>query len=283
MEYKLLDTGNGRRLEQVGKYKLVRPALNAFWPPTLSASEWDSADGEFTRDSSGGGKWSWKRDVPKSWSVQLAGLTILIKPTDFGHLGFFAEQYQNWAWQQEQIKNFPTGASRKMLNMFAYSGLGSLSMSRAGGDVCHLDAAKGMIEWGQENLKLNKDIKPNIRWITDDVGKFVAREQRRGNKYQGIIMDPPTFGRGPKGQLWKIDEHLNDLLFDCKKIMDLSQPHLFVLSCHSPGFTPSVLKRVLNYVFPYAEVESGEMGIPESIEGKFLPAGCYARFSAKHS
>ena len=214
--YQLLDSGNLKKLEQVGPYRLIRPALNAFWKPTLPEKEWRCADAEFIRDSSGHGSWKNRNRIPDIWSADWGGVTMQIKPTSFGHLGFFAEQFRNWQFFRENCRNMDT------LNLFAYSGLGSLSMAAGGAKVCHLDAAKGMIDWGKENLALNPDIPNNIRWIADDVNKFVNRELRRGNKYDLIALDPPTFGRGSSGQLWKIESDLPQLLRNCLALRKLA-------------------------------------------------------------
>ncbi|QSH41703.1 class I SAM-dependent methyltransferase [Lentisphaerota bacterium ZTH] len=276
MEYRLLDTGNCRKLEQAGKYRLIRPALNAFWTPTLKQAEWDQADGVFERNSSGGGNWEWKNKVPDSWLIRWGGFDLTVKPTNFGHLGFFAEQYANWEWFRKVIPMI-TGEV-KTLNLFAYSGVGSMAMAEAGARVTHLDAARGMIEWGRDNQRINACVPDTIRWIADDVQKFVRREIKRGNKYNGIALDPPTFGRGSKGQLWKIEQHLGQLLLDCRKLKDDSKPFFIVLSCHSPGFSPLVLERMVRDVFGNGESYTGEMTVPEG-EQRCLPAGNFVRFS----
>jgi 23S rRNA (cytosine1962-C5)-methyltransferase len=278
MKYQLLDTGNCRKLEQIGEYRLVRPALNAFWKPTLPKSEWDKAAGIFTRDSRGGGSWEWRRKLPESWIVEWGAFKLIVKPTNFGHLGFFAEQYENWNWFREIIPQLGTEVSA--LNLFAYSGVGSLAMAEAGAKVTHLDAARGMNDWGRENQRLNEQVPDSIRWITDDVQKFVAREIRRGSKYNAIALDPPTFGRGSKGQVWKIEQHLGELLENCRELKDDSKTFLIVLSCHSPGYSPLVLERMLVDVFGKGETLGGEMTIPEA-SGKVLPAGNFARLLIK--
>ena len=265
--YQLLDSGNLKKLEQVGPYRLIRPALNAFWKPTLPEKEWRCADAEFIRDSSGHGSWKNRNRIPDIWSADWGGVTMQIKPTSFGHLGFFAEQFRNWQFFRENCKGMDT------LNLFAYSGLGSLSMAAGGAKVCHLDAAKGMIEWGKENLALNPDIPGNIRWIADDVNKFVNRELRRGNTYDLIALDPPTFGRGSSGQLWKIESDLPQLLTNCLALRKKDRPFTIVLSCHSPGFSLLVLERMVKEVAgDRAEVDADEMFIPEST-GRKLPSG----------
>jgi len=275
-KYQLIDSGDRKKLELVGDYLLVRPALNAAWRPRLPQSEWDKAAGVFERDSSGGGKWTWHgRGVPASWHAEWGGFKLLIKPTNFGHLGFFAEQHRTWDWLRQTVKALPKPA--KTLNLFAYSGIASMAMAEAGAEVTHLDAAKGMNDWGRENQQMNPQVPDRIRWIADDVFQFVAREQRRGNKYQGIVLDPPSFGRGPKGQLWKIEDDAIPLLESCRALLDMSGPHFVALSCHSPGFSPIVLERLLECVFGAGETESGEMTVPD-VDGKLLPAGIFARF-----
>jgi len=217
-KYQLLDSGNLRKLEQVGKYRLIRPALNAFWKPSLPEKEWKSADAEFIRDSSGHGSWRNRERLPEQWTVILGEMEIRIKPTSFGHLGFFAEQFRNWQYFRDNCRGMDA------LNLFAYSGLGSLAMAAGGAKVCHLDAARGMIEWGKENLALNPEIPGNIRWIVDDVNKFIARELRRGSQYDLIALDPPTFGRGASGQLWKIESDLPKLLDNCLALRKPDRP-----------------------------------------------------------
>ncbi len=258
---------------------MIRPALSAFWKPSLPESEWLKADGIFERNSNGKSFWSWPHGkLPESWIAEWGGFNLMVKPTDFGHLGFFAEQYQNWAWMQQQIAAMPKPV--KTLNLFAYSGVGSMAMASAGATVTHLDAARGMNEWGQQNLKLNSGIADNIRWITDDVLKFIAREIRRGNRYNAIALDPPSFGRGPQGQVWKIEEQILPLLTSCRQLLDLDSSFFVVLSCHSSGFSPSGLGRILAQVFEHEKVlvESGEMTIPEP--RGVLPAGIFARIHA---
>lgn len=287
-EYRLLDSGNCRKLEQAGKYKLVRPALNAFWKPSLSESEWKNADGVFERDSSGGGTWTWKNGkAPEEWHILWGKLELFAKPTQFGHLGFFAEQAPNWDWLRNCVKQMPGKSST--LNLFAYSGGATLAMASAGAEACHLDASKGIVEWARRNQSLNRETADKVRWICDDAMKFVAREQRRGNKYNGIVLDPPSFGRGAQGQVWKIENDITSLLASCKSIIDTEKPYFILLSCHSQGFSPVSLGRCLGEVFSRDAkfIESGEMLIPETGHGgagdavRHLPAGIYARIFKK--
>lgn len=282
LPYRLLDSGNCRKLEQAGPYRIIRPALNAFWKPTLPQKEWDNIDAEFHRESTGGGVWNWKRKHDEEWKIKWGGLTLLSRPTNFGHLGFFAEQAGNWDWLRNCVKQIP--GAPKTLNLFAYSGGATLAMAEAGAEATHLDSSKGIIEWAKRNQALNPATANRVRWICDDAMKFAAREQRRGAKYNGIVLDPPSFGRGAQGQVWKIESGLEKLLLDCRAILDLSKPHFLLLSCHSPGFSPVSLARCLAAVFPEdAEyIQPKEMLIPDG-NGQFLPAGiCAALFRPKN-
>ncbi len=273
-EYTLLDSGNLQKLEQVGQFRLIRPALNAFWQPTLPEKEWNKAAGIFKRNSSGGGKWTWKKQLPQTWRVKYGPFLLETKPTDFGHLGFFPEQIDNWQWLTsigEKLPNLHT------LNLFAYSGGSTLAMAQGGMNVCHVDAAKGMVDWARENHSINPEIPDKIRWIVDDVSKFINRELRRNKIYPGIVLDPPSFGRGPRGQLWKIEHHLIPLLENLKKLMG-SQPKFMLLSMHSNGFSPNSLERILLSLFNNkGKVEKGEMLIKENTGNK-ISAGIYARW-----
>ncbi len=286
--YALLDSGNCRKLEQVGCRRIIRPALNAFWRPSLPSSEWGKADAEFVRENSGGGVWNWKKGMrpPKEgdWIVRWGGVVFLVKPTQFGHLGFFAEQITNWGWLRKASAALPPGSPT--LNLFAYSGGASIAMAQGGASVCHLDASHGIIEWARKNQEMNPDATRGIRWICDDAMKFVSREARRGRKYRGIVLDPPSFGRGAQGQVWKIESGVADLLESCRTILDVSGPFFLLLTCHSQGFSAFSLGRMLRQAFPDFQdcVEAGEMLIPEdSAPGRALPAGLYARIQVSPS
>ncbi len=276
LPYVLLDSGNCRKLEQAGKYRIVRPALNAFWKPSLPESDWKKADAEFHRESTGGGIWNWKKSPDPEWLVRWGGLVLLARPTNFGHLGFFAEQAPNWEWLRKCTSQIP--GKPRTLNLFAYSGGATLAMAQAGAEVTHLDSSKGIIDWAGKNRALNPGT-DKVRWICDDALKFTAREGRRSSRYNGIVLDPPSFGRGSQGQVWKIEDGIEKLLSDCRAILDLSRPHFILLSCHTQGFSPLSLGRILAAVFPEsaAKVESLEMTIPEGTSGKMLPAGISVR------
>ena len=275
LPYRLLDSGNLKKLEQVGPYRLVRPALNAFWGPSLPDEEWLAADAVFTRNSDGSGNWKYSRRIPQSWLANWGNFNLIMKPTGFGHLGFFAEQYTNWEFFSSRI-----GKGDKALNLFGYSGVGSMAMAATGASACHLDASQGMVDWGRENLTHNPRVPSTIRWIVDDVKKFVQRELRRENSYSLIALDPPSFGRGNKGEVWKIETDLPKLLADCAVLRDKDKPFTLVLSCHSPGFSLLVLERMIREAFRVkGEFDSFEMTIPEST-GRVLPAGVCVRFLA---
>ncbi|MCP4178807.1 MAG: SAM-dependent methyltransferase [bacterium] len=274
-DYKILDSGNLQKLEQVGLYTLIRPALNAFWPRSLSDTHWNKADALYQRNSSGSGKWSWFNKLPNTWNIIYGGIKFIVKPTDFGHLGFFPEQKDNWDWLRSTISN---NKGSKTLNLFAYSGGSSLAMAEAGANVCHVDAAKGMVDWAKNNLANNTYIKNGIRWIVDDVNKFMFKEIRRKNYYSGIVLDPPSFGRGPRGQLWKIENDLISLLENCKNVLD-KNPQFLLLTMHSHGFSENSLSRILKSVFPKNnKISTGEMTVIEDTGNK-ITAGLYARLS----
>ena len=277
-EYRVLDCGNKQKLEQAGPYRIIRPALNAFWKPALPQKEWDMADATYIRDSSGSGHWYYRNKLPEEWTVDYAGFKLLLKPTGFGHLGFFAEQYNNWNYFRN-IKNELGISEVNALNLFGYSGLGTMAMAQGGCSACHLDAAKGMVDWGREIRKLNEKTVPDrIRWIVDDVIKFTNREVRRNSKYNLIALDPPSFGRGSSGQVWKIEDDLPKLLSICNELLDHSKPFSVVLSCHSPGFSPIVLENMLAEAFGTGTCKSMEMTVPTA-GGRLLPCGISSTFT----
>ena len=275
--YILLDSGNFQKLEQVGKYRLIRPALNALWPSALPEKEWNKATGIFTRNSSGGGRWQWKQQPPVSWKISYGDYSLIAKPTDFGHLGFFPEQIDNWKWLTKITSKTP---QIQTLNLFAYSGGSTLAMAKGGANVCHVDAAKGMVNWAKDNLSINPQIPGNVRWIVDDVNKFINRELKRNKTYPGIVLDPPSFGRGPNGQIWKIEQNLILLLKNLKKLMG-NEPQFMLLSMHSHGFSPNSLERILMSIFNNkGTVNQEEMVIREK-SGWKLSAGISARWQGE--
>ncbi len=223
MDYQLLDAGDGRKLERVGPYTLIRPCTEALWKPRLKPERWADADAEFRREGKKSG-WVARTKLPEQWPLRFGELTMLIRPTDFGHLGLFPEQLASWDWITERLRK--TRRECSVLSLFAYTGAGTLACAKAGARLCHVDASKGIVEWARENARESGLENAPIRWIVDDVKKFLRREVKRGHRYDGIILDPPTFGRGSKGEVWKIERDLVPLLELCLEV--LSERPLFV-------------------------------------------------------
>jgi len=278
--YSLVDSGNGRKLERFGPFLIARPAAQAVWLPTLPESDWQKADVIFTRENEN--QWIKKRALPEFWTIDVAGISFKIASTDFGHLGIFPEQRPFWEWIQTTLK--AAKANRKIpikvLNLFAYSGGATLAAAKGGAEVCHLDASKGMVAWARENAALNKLQEAPVRWIVDDVNKFLMRELRRGNRYDGIILDPPSFGRGAQGEVFKIEEHLPTILSNCRAL--LSDAPLFILfSCHTPGFTPIAMRHLMSQMMQGCKgtIDEGEMVLSGDQDVLPLPSGTFARWS----
>lgn len=276
--YQLLDSGSESKLERVGPYLLVRPSPQAFWSPDLPEKEWSNADAVYIRSSTGGGSWDFKKRLPERWEIEYRGFKFIIKPTGFGHLGIFPEHGDSWDWIEERIRRAKGPVN--LLNMFAYTGGATLAAARAGANVCHLDASKGVVDWAKENAALSNLGDRPVRWIVDDVVKFVQKEIRRDKKYDAIILDPPSFGRGAKGEVWKIEDDLLKLLHDCRQVLS-DNPLFILLSCHSPGFSPLVLQNLLAEMMKDRPgvLSCGEMVIREET-GRLLPSGAYARWAA---
>lgn len=278
--YTLLDSGKGHKLEQFGSFKLARPCSQAVWEPTLPIQDWQKADATFLRE--GDVKWTFHNQLAKSiWTAEISDIKFKISPTDFGHLGVFPEQRVFWQWIQSYIsaEKIKRGTDINVLNLFAYSGGSTLAAAKAGAHVCHLDASKGMVEWARENALLNQMEKAPIRWIVDDVRKFLQRELRRERRYDAIILDPPSFGRGSNGEIFKIEEHIIELLQQCRSL--LTQKPLFILfSCHTPGFTPIAMKHLLAQTMQGLKgtIDEGEMVLTGQAPVLPLPSGTYARW-----
>lgn len=274
-DYELIDSGDFAKLERFGPYTLARPCAQAVWKKSLSDRVWDDASATFSRTSDAGWqtKGNLKANLPDSWTITTENIALKLSCTDFGHLGIFAEHRPLWHW----IRSIIQQAKRpiRLLNLFAYSGGATLAAAQAGADVCHLDASKSMVAWARENATLNKLEQAPIRWIIEDAQKFINREIKRGKTYDAIVLDPPSFGRGANGELFKIEEHINPLLDSIKAL--LSDTPLFVLfSCHTPGLTP---KDLLAKRFGDT-IETGAL----LLEGKncsSIPSGSYARWIAK--
>ena len=270
--YELLDSGDGRKLERFGDVVLARPCSQALWRPALGAGEWNRADATFDREE--GNRWHGRSNLPKSWTIETAGIRFKLGGTDFGHLGIFPEQRAQWKWIRQRVEG--AGRPTAVLNLFAYSGGSTMAAALGGAEVCHLDASKGMVEWARENAALNGLSDSPVRWIVDDAHKFMRRELRRGRRYDAIILDPPTFGRGAGGEMYKIERDLKETLGLVRDL--LSEKPLFVLfSSHTPGLSSVVAANIVGQHFPSASVESGEM----LLEGAGLPcpSGVYCRAS----
>lgn len=285
--YRLLDSGNFLKLEQLGPYRLVRPAAQAVWRPRLKSEVWAKVDGSFARSAGGDGRWEFpgRSRLPESWPMPVEGLgTLSIKLTDFGHLGIFPEQHDNWQRLTALVQRGVTRGPMQVLNLFAYTGGSTLAAARGGAEVVHLDASKTSVAWARENAQLSGLGEAKIRWLVDDVNKFVSRELRRGSRYQGIILDPPSYGRGAKGESWKIETDLVDLLGNLKSL--LAEDFSFVLlSAHSHGYTPQALSNLLGEILDLrsgeltaAEMLVKEEAAPDAPPPRLLPSGAYALF-----
>ena len=280
MGYEVLDTGEGEKLEKFGPYTFVRPHENAIWPKTLSKKEWENIDGKFW-SSKVGAKPGWtfpslpKSDIGKKWEMEYKGLKFLASPTPFRHLGFFPEQASHWDFIETQIKSAEVRLPQKVkfLNLFGYTGLASLFALRAGAEVTHVDASKQSLQWAKENEDLSRGTLDGktMRIIEDDVMKFLAREEKRGNKYDAVIMDPPKFGRGPKGEVWKIEEMLPKLLEQVKKVLS-DKPLFVILTSYSTDSSPLNLAYALSETMEgySGEIEAGEMCVLEKSKARFI-------------
>ena len=271
-DYELIDSGGGRKFERFGNVSLVRPCSQAMWLPQ-DAAAWSRATATFDRED--GNRWHNRGALPKEWIIQTAGIRFRLSGTDFGHLGIFPEQRAQWQWIRDALRNSASpGLQPAVLNLFAYSGGSTVAAAQGGAAVCHLDASKGMVQWARENAALNGLKEHPIRWITDDAHKFMERELRRGRRYDAVIFDPPTFGRGANGEMYKIERDLGRTLSLVKEI--LSERPMFVLfSSHTPGLSCTVAANILGQAFPEARIETGEM----LLDGRSMPcpSGIYCR------
>ncbi len=280
-EYELLDSGAGRKLERFGPVTLARPCAQAVWKPRLAPQEWERlATAAFDREE--GNQWHNRGALPEAWTIVIDGLSFRLSGTNFGHLGLFPEQRAQWAWLRSVIAAAaprPGGGRLSVLNLFAYSGGATLAAARAGAEVCHLDASKGMVQWARENAALNGLAEQPLRWITDDAHKFLAREIKRGRRYDAVILDPPTFGRGQNDEIYKIERHLPETLGLCRQLLG-ERPLFVLLSAHTPGYSPVVLANVLAQAVGGlgGGVESGEMLLTGAADTLPLPSGAYARW-----
>lgn len=273
-DYELLDSGDNRKLERYGAHILIRPETQAIWH-SAHPELWERAEAEF-RFEEGKGSWRAKRGLPAEWELAWNDLRFLIRPTSFKHTGVFPEQAANWEWLRAQLRKME---SPEVLNLFGYTGIASLAAASAGARVTHADASKQSNAWAKENVRLSGIPEGAIRFILDDAVKFAEREVRRGTKYEGIILDPPAFGRGAKGEVWRIEEDLPRLLASLKRLLNLRKGSFFLLNGYAAGYSPQSFRQAVMSVFDKISGEFGELQIPESSGSRVIPAGIYVRFT----
>lgn len=298
-DYELIDCGDGMKQERWGDVTLVRPDPQIIWPrrgsvatvtkseggpKSPAASSWNNWDGCYHRAESGGGKWEFRRPVPDHWTIgyQPLGLTFKIHPTSFKHTGLFPEQAVNWDWMTGRIEaTKAAGRTSQVLNLFGYTGAATVAAAKAGASVCHVDAAEGMVKWCRENAALSGLADAPIRYIVDDCLKFARRELKRGRKYDGIVMDPPTYGRGSTGEMWKLEDHLWELLVECRALLS-EQPSFFLINAYTARLSPTVVANLLAELMSGrgGTITAGEVGLPIKSDGKVLPCGIYGRWEA---
>lgn len=276
-DYEILATGNGMKLERFGNIILNRPDPQIIWDKTNNPI-WNTWDGYYHRSTKGGGYWEFKKKLPEYWTIKYHDLTFKVSPTNFKHTGIFPEQATNWDYITEKIKSCQEKEIR-ILNLFAYTGCATMVASHAGADeVVHVDASKGMVDWAKENMKLSHLENNKIRFIVDDVIKFLEKEKRRGRTYHGIIMDPPSYGRGPNKEVWRLEDNLQELLDKAKDILDENYSFLLINS-YTAGISPTSLNNILKQTFPNNQIITGEIGLPITENNLVLPCGIYGKVS----
>ena len=279
-DYEVLDTSKGEKLERWGKYLLIRPDPQVIWDTPKKLPGWKHCNGHYHRSSKGGGDWEFF-DLPKQWTIHYRNLTFNLKPFSFKHTGLFPEQAANWDWFGDLIRHAERPV--KVLNLFAYTGGATLAAAEAGASVTHVDASKGMVTWAKENAASSGLSDAPIRWIVDDCVKFVQREIRRGNHYDAIIMDPPSYGRGPKGEIWKIEESIHGLIKLCAQLLS-EDPLFFLVNSYTTGLQPAVLHYMISTALKQYDgtVMAEEIGLPVSANGLVLPCGASGRWECNH-
>ena len=277
-DYEVIDTGDGEKLERWGRVILSRPDPQAIWPKQ-APEKWARADATYHRSSRGGGEWEFHKTLPEKWTVGYRDLKFYVHPTNFKHTGLFPEQAVNWDWMRERI-----GTRRgqpKILNLFGYTGGATVACARAGAHVTHVDAAKGMVMWAGDNRRLSDIPEESVRWIVDDALKFVEREARRGNLYDGILMDPPSYGRGPKGEIWKLEDELYGLVSACARVLS-DDPLFMLVNSYTTGLQPAVIHNML--AMTVGRTHSGTVSAEEVVlpvtSGGVLPCGATGRWFA---
>ena len=277
IDYECLATGNGEKLERYGNIILNRPDPQIIWPKTNNKI-WNKADAHYYRSNKGGGHWEYHKQLPDKWTINYKHLTFKISPTNFKHTGIFPEQATNWDYIIEKITTFKKNHDEmRILNLFAYTGCATMAASSAGAtEVVHVDASKGMTDWAKENMHLCHLENNKIRFIVDDVIKFLEREKRRGRTYHGIIMDPPSFGHGPNKEVWRLEDNIQELLTKSKDILDEDFSFLLINS-YTTGLSPISLNNILSLTFPNTKIETGEIGLPVTDNNLILPCGIYGK------
>ena len=276
-DYEIIDMANGEKLERWGKYILIRPDPQIIWKEKSYPEKWNKANATYKRSKTGGGAWNFKNKLPASWQIKYKELTFNIKPMGFKHTGLFPEQAANWDWMINKIQK----AKRpiKVLNLFAYTGGATVACLYAGASVCHVDSSKGMVAWAKENVMSSKLQERQVRYIVDDVVKFVQREIRRGNTYDAIIMDPPSYGRGANGEVWQFEENIYDLVNLCTQVLG-NNPLFFLINSYTTGISAEVLNNILkiNMKKYKGKMSAGEIGLPMNASNLVLPCGIYGRW-----
>ena len=276
-DFELLDCSRGEKLERWGRYTVVRPDPQAIWDTPRSDRRWQHCDGRYTRSASGGGSWD-RGSLPASWQISYGELTFNVKPMSFKHTGIFPEQAANWDYIMRKIRS--AGRPISVLNLFAYTGAATVAALAAGASVCHVDAAKGMVAWAKENAASSGVADRPVRWIVDDCARFVEREIRRGRRYDAIIMDPPSYGRGPGGEVWKLEDDLWDFVSLTAGVLS-DDPLFVIINSYTTGLSPSVLTYIAESIFTRrfgGRAESRELGLPVTATGLCLPCGAACRW-----
>lgn len=277
-DYQILDMANGEKLEKWNNITLVRPDPQIIWKQKTYPEKWKKADAKYSRSNTGGGAWNYNKKLPSAWQVKYKDLVFNIKPMGFKHTGLFPEQAVNWDWMINKIKS--EKREIKVLNLFAYTGGATVACASAGASVCHVDSSKGMTTWAKENIESSGLKDKPVRFIVDDVVKFVNREIRRGNKYDAVIMDPPSYGRGAKGEVWQFENNIYDLVELCTNVLS-DNPLFFLINSYTTGISSKVLEDILNLTVAKkykGKLESGEIGIPMENSSLVLPCGIYGRW-----
>ena len=278
-DYEILDMATGEKLERWGNVTLVRPDPQIIWKQKSFPNKWKEINAVYNRSKTGGGSWNYKKQMPKAWQIKYKNLTFNIKPMGFKHTGLFPEQAVNWDWMINKIENEKKHKKEiKVLNLFAYTGGATVACLSAGASVCHVDSSKGMVSWAKENVISSKLADRKVRYIIDDVVKFVQREIRRGNKYDALIMDPPSYGRGAKGEVWQFENNIYDLVELCTQVLS-DDPLFFLINSYTTGISAKVLENMLRLeIKKKGTLSSGEIGLPMKNSEIVLPCGIYARW-----